>query len=220
MTGQVCEKKKDIEELIEKIETAASFIDTVNPDNIFILHPEDFDYVSEFAEKIIRQHNIPLYDSPYADYVYDELEKLISAKNQKEFIDALEQYARALQEWAKLEEEGYLNVSDEISIDVRDVSELALKEEIYSNYWDVWDYGIYRGRARITIYKERRKLFTKELELYTAELYHPTYGFCTLKIDTDDEIDDIIEDLNELFEEYENSQLTSYELYEKITEVL
>jgi|GEM_PF-2629011 len=219
MTVQVCEKK-DIEELIEKIETAASFINTVNPDNIFILYPEDFDDVSEFAEDKIREYSIHIYDSPYADYVYDELEKLISAKNQKEFIYALEQYARALEQWAKLEEESTLLILDYFEPTYTlNISELKEQEEIYSNWSDVWDYSIYRGRAYIKIYKERRKLFTEELELYTAELYHPTYGFCTLKIDTED-IDDVIEDLNGVFEKYENSQLTSYELYEKITEVL
>jgi len=154
---------------------------------------------------MIKQYNVQLYCCPHsADYA-EAIEKLVSAENEKEFIDALEQYAQVMYKWAKAEEESELLLLDYYDLNhVREISELTEQEEIYWN-------------ERVTIFREKRKLFTKEFELYVAEIDIPPH-FSILKIDTD--ICSVIKNIDELIEEYDNNEISSYELYERITDLI
>jgi len=182
MNRKIEQKREEIEEVKEEIESYGFFIEKVNPDNVWELEEEEFNEVlkglnQEIIEQI-RKHEITLFYSGLG-YFYPFLEH-----KTEDFLEFLENYRKEMRDWYKRELDAFENYEEAESIykiynEMYDMKE----EQIASWYQDEFDTCSWR---EVYISKANGVVFLRDVG---------GYGDDIIIMDPEWDINEIIEKL-------------------------
>ena len=182
MNWEIEQKREEIEDLKEEIESYGFFIEKVNPDNVWELEEEEFNEVlkglnQEIIEQI-RKHEIPLFYTKLGSF-YPFLEH-----KTEDFLEFLENYRQEMRDWYKRELDAFENYEEAESIykiycELFDMQE----EKVDSWYQDEFDTCSWR---EVYISKGNGVVFLRDVG---------GYGDDIIIMNTEWDINEIIEKL-------------------------
>jgi len=223
--------RRKVEELRDKINECASIIKMVNADNIDPIHFEgDALYIgpvsyssssypevkfTDFSKRVLKEYGITLYDSYLGGFSeYSFIKKIAKAKNEKEFLDALEKYANNLESWmhSELDSAYYLA---KILFENFDPDK---KNSIYEFSFNLFHHGRFVGKVRVEVEERVYTIGNKKYRVYVVRVYHPKYGYSCIPTQDKGFVDNFIKYVNKLIEKLNKEVIDGYDVLNEIYE--